>query len=133
MNEKFILSLIQLFFSQNFLYSRYSCLQFFLPCLLYKEWGYRKIKKFAWFCFYQGLTIVLYDLLCSETQAQINARFHCPLHDSCLVRHEIGEDYICKTAPWDIIKNEKKITCQYGMAAHSFGLWQNNLDIKIDK
>ena len=32
-----------------------------------------------------------------------------------------------------ILKNEKKITCQYGMAAHSFGLWQNNLDIKIDK
>jgi hypothetical protein len=35
-------------------------------------------------------------------------------------------------SPWEIIKNKDKIICQYGMAAHSFGLWQNSLDIKIE-
>ncbi len=75
---------------------------------------------------------ILYDLLCSENQEQINNRCICPLYESCHIRPQIGEDYICKTAPWEIIKNEKKIICQYGMAAHSFGLWQNNLDIKLE-
>jgi len=75
---------------------------------------------------------ILYDFLCSENPSQLNDRCHCPLYENCHIRPEIGEDYICKTAPWEIIKNAKKITCQYGMAAHSFGLWQNNLEIKLD-
>ena len=73
---------------------------------------------------------VLYDLLCSENHEQLNDRCSCPLYDNCHVRPQIGDDYTCKTAPWEIVKNEKKITCQYGMAAHSFGLWQNTLEIK---
>jgi len=76
---------------------------------------------------------VLYDLLCSENLEQINKNCKCPLYDGCSVRSEIGEDYICNTAPWEIIKGKKKAECQYGMAAHSFGLWQNNLEIKINK
>ena len=74
---------------------------------------------------------VLYDLLCSESQDQINARCACPLYKNCHIRPQIGEDYICKSTPWEIIKNDKKIICQYGMAAYSFGLWQNTMEIKI--
>lgn len=75
---------------------------------------------------------VLYDLLCSENIEQINKNCKCPLYDGCSVRSEIGEDYICKTTPWEIIKGKKKAQCQYGMAAHSFGLWQNELKIEIN-
>jgi hypothetical protein len=74
---------------------------------------------------------LLYDLLCSETVAQIKQRCECPLYEGCEKRLEINDSYTCKNAPWEIIKNEAKIICQYGMAAHSFGLWQNTLDIVI--
>ncbi|MBI2279164.1 MAG: hypothetical protein HYU68_00500 [Bacteroidetes bacterium] len=74
---------------------------------------------------------ILYDLLCSENLNQINERCQCPLYEGCHIRPKIDEDYICKMTPWEIIKNKNKIICQYGMAAHSFGLWQNTLDIKI--
>ena len=76
---------------------------------------------------------ILYDLLCSENLVQINERSQCPLYENCHIRPQIKDDYICKTAPWEIIKNTKKIICQYGMAAHSFGLWQNTLEIIIEK
>jgi hypothetical protein len=75
---------------------------------------------------------LLYDLLCSENQDQIKQRSICPLYDNCHIRPQIGDDYTCKMSPWEIIKNKDKIICQYGMAAHSFGLWQNSLDIKIE-
>jgi len=75
---------------------------------------------------------IIYDLLCSENQKQINERYHCPLYENCTIRTEIGEDYICKMNPWEIIKGKDKAICQYGMAAHSFGLWQNTLDIKTE-
>lgn len=75
---------------------------------------------------------LLYDLLCSENQEQIKQRGICPLYDNCHIRPQIGDDYTCKMSPWEIIKNKDKIICQYGMAAHSFGLWQNSLDIKIE-
>jgi hypothetical protein len=52
----------------------------------------------------------------------------CPLYDQCETRVVIDDDYACKTSPWEIIKNDKKIFCQYGMATHSFGLWQNKLN-----
>lgn len=74
---------------------------------------------------------ILYDLLCAEDLQQINLRCHCPLYNGCDKRPLIGDDYTCKNAPWEIIKNPQKIICQYGMAAHSFGLWQNTLDISI--
>jgi hypothetical protein len=75
---------------------------------------------------------ILYDLLCSESLEQITERSLCPLYENCHIRSEIGQDYICKMTPWEIIKNEQKIICQYGMASHSFGLWQNVLNIKTD-
>jgi hypothetical protein len=75
---------------------------------------------------------VLYDLLCSENLEQITDRCICPLYDNCHFRPQIEDDYTCKMSPWEIIKNDKKIVCQYGMASHSFGLWQNNLDIKTN-
>ncbi|WP_298310157.1 hypothetical protein [uncultured Aquimarina sp.] len=74
---------------------------------------------------------ILYDLLCSENIEQIKKNCKCPLYDSCPARSKIGEDYICKTTPWEIIKGKNKAECQYGMAVHSFGLWQNDLKIEI--
>ncbi|OGU39033.1 MAG: hypothetical protein A2X61_00860 [Ignavibacteria bacterium GWB2_35_12] len=73
---------------------------------------------------------LLYDLLCSENLTQITEKAICPLYDNCHKRKEIDDDYTCKQTPWNIIKNKKNIICQYGMAAHSFGLWQNELLIK---
>jgi hypothetical protein len=75
---------------------------------------------------------ILYDLLCSENQSQLNERCQCPLYEGCHIRPQIDDDYTCKMAPWEVIKNKKKIICQYGMATHSFGLWQNTLDIKTE-
>jgi hypothetical protein len=72
---------------------------------------------------------IVYDLLCAETFEDFQDHSICPLYEKCETRIEIGDDYTCKTAPWEIVKNEKKIFCQYGMATHSFGLWQNTLDI----
>ncbi|WP_281631527.1 hypothetical protein [Flavobacterium luteolum] len=75
---------------------------------------------------------ILYDFLCSENLKQIDQRGKCPMYENCHFRPQIGDDYTCKRSPWEIIKNEKEIVCYYGMAAHSYGLWQNNLDIKTD-
>jgi len=74
---------------------------------------------------------IIYDLLSSDDLKQVSERSHCPLFENCNMRSQIQDDYTCKSAPWEIIKNTKKLICQYGMAAHSFGLWQNSLDIKI--
>ena len=74
---------------------------------------------------------MLFDLLCSETIENFQHHAACPLYENCETRGEIGEDYTCKTAPWEIVKNPKKIFCQYGMAAHSFGLWQNTIEVEI--
>ncbi len=76
---------------------------------------------------------LLYDLLTAETAENFRDHSTCPLYEGCEMRTEIGEDYTCKTAPWEIVKNEKKLFCQYGMAAHSFGLWQNTLDVDFKK
>lgn len=72
---------------------------------------------------------LLYNFLTSKNKKQLTERCECPLYENCQDKEKIGDEYTCKTAPWEIIKNEKKIICQYGMAAHSFGLWQNTLDI----
>lgn len=76
---------------------------------------------------------MVYDLLCSNNLTDFQNHSSCPLYDECETRIEIGDNYTCKSAPWEIIKNEKKIICQYGMAAHSFGLWQNTLDIDFSE
>lgn len=74
---------------------------------------------------------LLYDVLTSKNKKQLDERCICPLYENCQDRLKINDDYTCSRAPWEIIKNEKKIICQYGMAAHSFGLWQNSLDINL--
>ncbi len=72
---------------------------------------------------------ILYELLVSESTDEVNKKCKCPLYEGCIIKEDIGEQYTCATAPWEIIKNEKKIICPYGMASHSFGLWQNTLNI----
>jgi hypothetical protein len=77
---------------------------------------------------------ILFDLLTSKNIAEINRRCECPLFEGCEIRKE-DEDaytYICKTSPWEIIKDKLQAPCIYGMAAHSFGLWQNTLDFNFD-
>ena len=75
---------------------------------------------------------IFYDFLTSTNKEELNNRCACPLYDNCSDKIKIDDEYTCKTAPWAIIKNSKKIICQYGMAVHSFGLWQNKLEIEWD-
>ena len=32
-------------------------------------------------------------------------------------------------SPWMVVKGETKALCPYAVAAHSMGLWQNDLDV----
>lgn len=75
---------------------------------------------------------VLYDLLTSRTVAEINEKCKCPLIDNCESKDAVGNEYNCATAPWLNIKENAETVCTYGMATHSFGLWQNDLDIRLD-
>ncbi len=75
---------------------------------------------------------ILYDLLVSETVDSINKKCKCPLFEGCTIKKVVGDEYTCATAPWEIMKNNKNIVCQYGMASHSFGLWQNSIEIEIE-
>jgi hypothetical protein len=74
---------------------------------------------------------VLYDLLTVENVEQLKKRAHCPLFEGCTIKAQLDEEYICRTAPWEIVKGKTQAPCLYGLAAHSFGLWQNSLDFKI--
>lgn len=76
---------------------------------------------------------MLYDLLTTKTSKEINDKCCCPMFDGCTYKAKIGHQYTCKTAPWEIIKESHEIICPYGMAAHSFGLWQNTLEILPDE
>lgn len=75
---------------------------------------------------------VLYDLLTSKNSDEINKKCKCPLFENCDYKEAVGNEYNCQTAPWMNIKENIKTICPYGMATHSFGLWQNDLDIRIE-
>ena len=74
---------------------------------------------------------VLYDLLTVENIDQLKKRAHCPLFEGCTDKEALDEEYVCKTAPWEIVKGKITAPCLYGLAAHSFGLWQNTLDFRV--
>jgi len=69
----------------------------------------------------------LYDFLCARDIATLLEKSTCPLYEKCTVRPQLGEDYTCKSAPWEIVKNKVKAPCHYGLAAASMGLWQNSI------
>lgn len=75
---------------------------------------------------------VLHDLLISKSLDELNAKCRCPLIENCEFKESVGNEYNCQTAPWENIKENTETVCPYGMATHSFGLWQNNLDIKFE-
>ncbi|QKG54947.1 hypothetical protein [Hymenobacter sp. BRD67] len=75
---------------------------------------------------------MLYNLLTARTVDEINKKCSCPLYDGCEFREKINLDYYCKTAPWQVVKDSGGIVCPYGMATHSFGLWQNELEVRMD-
>lgn len=72
---------------------------------------------------------ILYELLVSESVESINEKCKCPLFEGCTIKEVINDEYTCVSTPWEIIKNKDGITCQFGMASHSFGLWQNSIQI----
>lgn len=74
---------------------------------------------------------VIYDFLTSRTGEEIRTNAVCPLYENCTIKEQIGREYTCKQAPWELIREESNLKCQYGMAAHSFGLWQNSLRLDI--
>ncbi|WPQ61269.1 hypothetical protein SIO70_23200 [Chitinophaga sancti] len=73
----------------------------------------------------------IYDLLIADSITKINEKSECPIYNTCPVKDVLDDHYTCKTAPWQIIKGKEKFHCPYGMAAHSFGLWQNNIEINF--
>ena len=76
---------------------------------------------------------VLYDLLTSKSFEEIQERCRCPIFDYCKYRELINNDYNCTRTPWLNIKENQESICPYGMATHSFGLFQNNLDINVGR
>ncbi len=77
----------------------------------------------------------IYDLLSATSVDSINKNSCCPMYNEgdCMYMSKYSSDkkYDCKTAPWMVIKGEKQALCPYSVAAHSMGLWQNDLDIDM--
>jgi len=77
----------------------------------------------------------IYDLLRSEDSDSFQENAECPLYNNgkCLYLNKYATDkpYLCKMAPWEVVKGEKQALCPYAVAAHSMGLWQNDLDVKL--
>lgn len=74
----------------------------------------------------------LYNLLKSTSFEEMQKNTKCPLYNDgkCFYLKSYTEDksYDCVTAPWMIVKGETKALCPYAVAAHSMGIWQNDLD-----
>lgn len=75
----------------------------------------------------------IYDLLKSQKREEFVNNSICPLYNdgNCLYlnKYTSAKQYDCRTAPWMVVKGEKQALCPYAVAAHSMGLWQNDLDI----
>lgn len=75
----------------------------------------------------------MYDLLRSETHEAFMKHSSCPIYNDgkCQYIKQYKEDkrYDCKMSPWMVVKGETKALCPYAVAAHSMGLWQNDLDV----
>lgn len=76
----------------------------------------------------------IYDLLKSEKIEDVIENSTCPLYNEgkCIYLCKYpGKKYDCKTAPWMVVKGEKQALCPYAVAAHSMGLWQNEININF--
>lgn len=77
----------------------------------------------------------IYDLLRSKTRKDFNDNSSCLLYNNgkCqyLSNYSKIKNYDCKMSPWTVVKEETKALCPYAMAAHSMGLWQNDIDIVL--
>ena len=75
----------------------------------------------------------IYNLLTSQKREEFVENSICPLYNdgNCLYlnKYTSAKQYDCRTAPWMVVKGEKQALCPYAVAAHSMGLWQNDLDI----
>ena len=77
----------------------------------------------------------IYDLLKSESKEDFEKNATCLIYNNgnCpyISKYKTDKSYDCKTAPWLVVKGEKQAMCPYAVAAHSLGLWQNDLDINF--
>lgn len=77
----------------------------------------------------------IYDLLKSTNHEEAQKNATCPLYNGgkCeyIKNYKENKTYDCKTAPWMVVKGEKQALCPYAIAAHSMGLWQNELEIHL--
>ena len=77
----------------------------------------------------------IYDLLKSESKEDFekNATSLIYNNGNCpyISKYKTDKSYDCKTAPWMVVKGETHAMCPYAVAAHSLGLWQNNLEINF--
>lgn len=76
----------------------------------------------------------IYDLLKSEKLEDVVDNSTCPLYNDgkCIYLNKYqNREYDCRTAPWMVVKGEKQALCPYAVAAHSMGLWQNDISIEF--
>lgn len=77
----------------------------------------------------------IYDLLRSTTRKEMEENSICPLYNGgeCpyLDRYDASKGYDCRMSPWMVVKGEKQALCPYSVAAHSMGLWQNEVSINL--
>lgn len=72
----------------------------------------------------------VYKLLSIKKSSDLQNYAECELYSKCQYRDIVDKDYDCKTAAWEVIQDEKKAKCPYGLALHTMGLWQNRIEIK---
>lgn len=77
----------------------------------------------------------IYDLLCSTKRKEMEKNSTCPLYNGgkCpyINRYDTSKGYDCSMSPWMVVKGEKQALCPYSVAAHSMGLWQNDIVINL--
>lgn len=78
----------------------------------------------------------IYDLLRSTKRKDFQDLSSCPIYrnGNCqyLKNYDTDKRYDCMTAPWMVVRGEKQAKCPYAVAAHSMGLWQNELEINVE-
>lgn len=77
----------------------------------------------------------IYDLLRSTTRKEMEDNSRCPLYNGgkCqyIDRYDTSKSYDCSMSPWMVVKGERQALCPYSVAAHSMGLWQNDISINL--
>ena len=75
----------------------------------------------------------LVDLLCAKDCKEVNEKAQCDAFDNCPYRKNVGKDYDCKMAVWEVLQGESQAKCPYAIALQTMGLWQNQLVVDVNQ